>query len=56
MEMAFLSGGMPDILKLVNVSGVIPALFYLVCTVLLVRFNSDFLMLWVKNYRKEGSY
>ena len=42
MEMAFLSGGMPDILKLVNVSGVLPALFYLVCTVLLVRFNSDF--------------
>ena len=42
MEMAFLSGGMPDILKLVNVSGIFPALFYLVCTVLLVRFNSDF--------------
>ena len=42
MEMAFLSGGMPDILKLVNVSGVLPALFYLVCTILLVRFNSDF--------------
>ncbi|MBM76052.1 MAG: mechanosensitive ion channel protein [Proteobacteria bacterium] len=42
MEMAFLSGGMPDILKLVNVSGVLPAFFYLVCTVLLVRFNSDF--------------
>ncbi len=43
MEMAFLSGGMPDILKLVNLQGILPALLYLICILLLVRFNTDFL-------------